>query len=154
MVITFKEVPATTFVVSSHDEVTIPEISALARGVVDDMLAALLARGIPPTAPVHFVYQGADGTLDTRFRLTFAIPVSERPAEPVDGYEVVELPEFRCVASDFVGAMPDIQWAYDQLIAAIHARGWRMSGQSREIYKKWVAFESPDNVTELQVGFE
>jgi hypothetical protein len=24
--------------------------------------------------------------------------------------------------------------------------------ESREIYKKWIGFESPDNVTELQVG--
>jgi len=38
------------------------------------------------------------------------------------------------------------------------ARSWlgfirrSRSPESREIYKKWIGFESPDNVTELQVG--
>jgi hypothetical protein len=48
--------------------------------------------------------------------------------------------------------MPDIQIAYDEILSAIDASGRKRTPESREIYKKWIGFESPDNVTELQVG--
>ena len=60
MAVTLKTVPPTTFVMSSHEGVTIPEISAVSRGVVDDMISDLHAHGVMPLAPVHFIYHGAD----------------------------------------------------------------------------------------------
>ena len=82
MAVTLKTVPPTTFVMSSHDGVTIPEISAVSRGVVDDMITDLHAHGVMPLAPVHFIYHGADDSLTTRFRLTSAFPVARRVAGP------------------------------------------------------------------------
>ena len=152
MAVTLKTVPPTTFVMSSHDGVTIPEISAVSRGVVDDMIAELHARGITPLAPVHFIYHGADGSLTTKFRLTIAFPIARPPAEPIDDYQIAELPAFRCMAAEYVGPMPDIQIAYDEILNAIDESGRKRTPESREIYKKWIGFESPDNVTELQVG--
>ena len=152
MAVTLKTVPPTTFVMSSHEGVTIPEISAVSRGVVDEMIAELHARGIAPLAPMHFIYHGADGSLTTKFRLTIAFPIARPPAEPIDDYQIAELPAFRCMAADYVGPMPDIQIAYDEILGAIDSSGRKRSPESREIYKKWIGFESPDNVTELQVG--
>ncbi|HKH91447.1 MAG TPA: GyrI-like domain-containing protein [Gemmatimonadaceae bacterium] len=152
MAVTLKTVPPATFVMSTHDGVTIPEISAVSRGVVDDMIAELHARGIAPLAPVHFIYHGADGSLTTKFRLTIAFPIAKRPAAPIEEYEVAELPAFRCMAADYVGPMPDIQIAYNEILDAIRESGRSRSPESREIYKKWIGYESPDNVTELQVG--
>jgi effector-binding domain-containing protein len=152
MAVALKTVPPTTFVMSSHDGVTIPEISAVSRGVVDDMIAELHARGIAPLAPVHFIYHGADGSLTTKFRLTIAFPIARPPAEPIDDYQIAELPAFRCMAAEYVGPMPDIQIAYNEILGAIDSSGRKRSPESREIYKKWIGFESPDNVTELQVG--
>jgi effector-binding domain-containing protein len=113
MAVTLKTVPPTTFVMSSHEGVTIPEISAVSRGVVDDMISDLHAHGVMPLAPVHFIYHGADGSLTTRFRLTIAFPIAGRPDEPIEDYEIAELPAFRCMAADYVGPMPDIQIAYN-----------------------------------------
>ena len=93
-----------------------------------------------------------DGSLTTKFRLTIAFPISGRPAEPIEDYQIAELPAFRCMAADYVGPMPDIQIAYDEILHAISSSGRSRSPESREIYKKWIGFESPDNVTELQVG--
>ena len=59
---------------------------------------------------------------------------------------------FICMAADYVGPMPDIQIAYDEILNAIDTSGRKRTPESREIYKKWIGFESPDNVTELQVG--
>ena len=152
MAVTLKTVPPTTFVMSSHEGVTIPEISAVSRGVVDDMIMDLHAHGVMPLAPVHFIYHGADGSLTTRFRLTIAFPIAGPPGAPIEDYEIAELPAFRCMAADYVGAMPDIQIAYNEILDAISSSGRARSPESREIYKKWIGFESPDNVTELQVG--
>jgi effector-binding domain-containing protein len=152
MAVTLKTVPPTIVVMSSHEGVTIPEISAVSRGVVDDMIADLNAHGITPLAPVHFIYHGADGTLTTPFRLSIAFPIAERPPSPIEDYEIADLPAFRCMAADYVGPMPDIQIAYTEILDAIRDSGRQRSPESREIYKKWIGFESPDNVTELQVG--
>ena len=152
MAVTVKTVPPTVFVMSSHEGVTIPEISAVSRGVVDDMIADLQAAGVTPLAPVHFIYHGADGTLTTKFRLTIAFPIARRPAKPIEDYEIAELPAFKCMASEYIGPMPDIQIAYDEILNAIDESGRKRTPESREIYKKWIGFESPDNVTELQVG--
>jgi effector-binding domain-containing protein len=152
MAVTLKTVPPTTFVMSSYEGVTIPEISAVARGVVDEMIADLTSHGITPLAPMHFIYHGADGTLTTAFRLSIAFPIAERPGQRIADYEIADVPAFRCMAADYVGPMPDIQIAYREILDAITASGRPRSPESREIYKKWVGFESPDNVTELQVG--
>jgi effector-binding domain-containing protein len=147
-----KEVPATIFVVSSHDDVTIPEIPTIARNEVDQMVEAIAAVGAEPVAPVTFIYHGADGTPDTKFQLEIAFPLSTRPASPVDPYDVKETPAFRCLATDYVGPMLDIMRGYALLFTELEEQGLAYTGESREIYRKWIGYESPDNVTELQIG--
>jgi effector-binding domain-containing protein len=147
-----KEVPPTIFVVSSHDDVTIPEIPTISRNEVDQMVEAIAAVGAEPVAPVTFIYHGADGTPTTKFRLDIAFQLAEKPAMAPEPYEVVDVPAFRCVATDYVGPMPEIMRGYALLFAEMEEQGLVHSGESREIYRKWIGFESPDNVTELQVG--
>lgn len=147
-----KEVPPTIFVVSSHDDVTIPEIPTISRNEVDQMVAAIAAVGAVPVAPVTFIYHGADGTPTTKFQLDIAFALAAKPPETPAPYEVVELPAFRCVATDYVGPMPEIMRGYALLFAELEHQGLVHSGESREIYRKWIGFESEDNVTELQVG--
>ena len=150
--VALKEVPPTTFVVSSHDDVTIPEIPAIARNEVDQLLATIEEEGMVPTSPVVFIYHGADGTPTTRFKLTLAFPLAERPASVPEPYELLDTPAFKCVSLDFVGAMQDIMGGYARLFDAVDELGLAFTGESREIYRKWVGYESDDNVTELQLG--
>ena len=150
--VALKEVPATTFVVSSHDDVTIPEIPTIARNEVDQLIATIEHEGLVATSPVVFIYHGADGTPTTRFKLTLAFPLADRPASVPEPYELVDTPTFRCVSTDFVGAMPDILAGYARLFDAVDELGLAFTGESREIYRKWVGYESDDNVTELQLG--
>ena len=137
---------------SSHEGVTIPEISAVSRGVVDDMIAELQAHGITPLAPVHFIYHGADGTLTTKFRLTIAFPIATPPGAADRG-----LPDRRAAGVSLHGGglcRPDARHP-DRLRRdprRDRRSGRKRTPESREIYKKWIGFESPDNVTELQVG--
>lgn len=147
-----KEVPPTIFVVSSHDDVTIPEIPTISRNEVDQMVEALADVGASPVAPVTFIYHGADGTPETRFRLDIAFAVAAKPPAAPEPYDVLETPAFRCLATDFVGPMFDIMHGYARLFSAMNDQGLAFTGESREIYRKWIGYESPDNVTELQIG--
>ena len=42
--------------------------------------------------------------------------------------------------------------AWGELVGAMSAQGLQSSGEQREVYKHWVDFDSPDNVTKLQAG--
>jgi hypothetical protein len=152
--VSIKLIPPTVFLASVHEDVTIPEIATIARNEMEQMIEALQAAGGVPTAPVTFIYHGADGTPTTPFRLTLAVPLATVPARVPDPYELVESAEFKCVATDFVGPMPDIMWGYDRIFSAMREQSLVRTEESREIYKKWIGFESPDNVTELQVGVQ
>jgi len=61
---------------------------------------------------------------------------------------------FKCVATDFVGPMTKIGESWMNFVQSIRAAGHKPTDQSREIYKKWIAFDSADNITELQQGVE
>ena len=150
--VVIKEVPPMLFVVSAHDDVTIPEIPAIARNEADQMIAVLGEEGIVAAGLMNFIYRGADGTKTTRFRLELALPIAKRPASVPEPYELMQAPAFRCVATDYVGSMEDIQSGYALLFAAMARHGLRRTEESREIYKHWVGYESDDNVTELQLG--
>ena len=152
--VSIKQVPPTVFLASVHENVTIPEIATIARNEMEQMVDALQAAGGVQSAPITFIYHGADGTPTTPFRLTLAVPLATAPRHVPGGYELVESPEFKCVATDFVGPMPDIMWGYDRIFAAMRENNLVRTPESREIYKKWIGFESPDNVTELQVGVQ
>jgi len=150
--VALKEVPPTTFIVSSQDDVTIPEIPAIARNEVDQLIATIEEEGLVATSPVVFIYHGADGTPTTRFKLTLAFPLAQRPKTVPAPYEILDSPTFKCVAMEFVGAMQDIMAGYARLFDAVDELGLSFTGESREIYRKWVGYESDDNVTELQLG--
>jgi effector-binding domain-containing protein len=152
--VSIKQVPPTVFLTSVHDDVTIPEIATIARNEMEQMVEALQAAGGVPSAPITFIYHGADGTPTTPFRLTLAVPLATVPTRVPDPYEIVRSPAFKCVATDFVGPMPDIMWGYDRIFSAMREQNLVRTEESREIYKKWIGFESPDNVTELQVGVQ
>ncbi|MCW3060978.1 MAG: hypothetical protein JWQ02_2799, partial [Capsulimonas sp.] len=40
------------------------------------------------------------------------------------------------------------------LMDAMKEQGLRATWETREIYKHWVDYDSPENVTELQLGLE
>jgi hypothetical protein len=60
-------------------------------------------------------------------------------------------PAWRCVSGIYRGPMDRIIAAWDELFDAVTAKGIPVSDERREIYRKWVAHDSKDNVTELQL---
>lgn len=148
-----KTEPATTYLVSSHHRATMAEIPHLAGSSLDPIAPAATAAGFKVTGPPVFFYNnlGHDDTQPFDFAMGF--PVTGDATAPAP-YELVTKPAFKCFAADYIGGMPGIKEGWVALFAALKADGHQPGGEVREIYKKWVDFESDENVTELQAGIE
>ena len=141
-------------VISRRDRVIIPQIPAHSGPAVKSLIEALKTLNVAPGhGGMIYIYHGCTGDPAAEFDLEIALPVpggvSGRPVPPA---ELKTAPAFRCMAVDYVGPMSGIGGAWMQLIQTVRAAGHRPSEESREVYKKWVGFDSSENVTELQQG--
>jgi len=60
-------------------------------------------------------------------------------------------PAWKCVSAEFKGPMEHMVEAWEEFFAAVEKKGLNCDDDRREIYRKWVGFDSKDNVTELQI---
>ncbi len=60
-------------------------------------------------------------------------------------------PEWACISARFKGPMTSITEAWQEFFAKAGKKGLAISDERREIYLKWVGYDSTDNVTELQI---
>jgi len=151
MDITVKEVPPTLFLASTHTT-TIPQLAGLAEKISPQLFAAADQNGLAVRGPMEFHYDGIDGNPQTEFKLVIALPISTKPECAPPPFSVLETKAFPCAALDYVGSMPEITKGYMALMDGMRERNLTMTSECREVYKHWLGFDSPDNVTELQYG--
>ena len=108
--------------------------------------------GLEIVGPSTFIYFGAEESPNAHFDLLIAVPVNAYPPDIPDGFEVLGTSRFHCLSVEYVGSMPNIQTAYRALRNAIHEQKLTPTFEAREIYKKWVDFDSEENITEIQIG--
>ena len=143
-------------VISRTDRLTIPRIPAHSGPAIHSLIEALERRGIAPlSGECIYVYHGCNGDPSVEFDLEICLPV---PPATAGSFEVPvalkSLPPFKCVAVEYTGPMTGIGSAWMQLVQAVQSSGSRPTAESREVYKKWIEFDSPENVTELQQAIE
>lgn len=148
-----KDDPAAIFLASRH-RTTIPQIAKIAgdENAPGKLIDAARAAGVEIAGPSTFIYYGADGSPTTEFDLLIAFPITSRPASAPSGFEIVDAPAFHCISVDYIGGMPDIHIGYKVLMDSIRDQHLQPTWEGREIYKNWVAYDSAENVTELQIG--
>jgi effector-binding domain-containing protein len=102
-----------------------------------------------------YVYRGCNGDPAVEFDLDICLAV---PSDLIADFQLQPPTElkttapFKCLAVDYVGPMSGIGQAWMKLVQHVRDGGYKPTEESREIYKKWVSFDSADNVTELQQG--
>jgi len=135
-------------------ELTLPAIPTFAEQATTDLMRLADARRIPIIDAPVFVYTGVGAGANDTFRLRIALPID--PATDLSGvderFALVNYEAFKCAAFDFTGPMTHVGDAYPQAMNALKAAGHRPVEQSREVYKHWIAYDSPQNVTEIQLG--
>lgn len=145
-----KTVPAKLYLAAKAN-LTLPELKAYADTAIPTLCAKIEALGLKICAPLEFIYFGIDGKPETRFDLIVAFPINDKK-EAAGQFEYYESEPFQCVYMDYNGGMAGIGEAWGAFVNAAMAAGLAMTGQYREVYKNWVAEDSGDNVTELQIG--
>ena len=134
-------------------ETTLREILQYVRVIAQRLYKDAIKYELEITGPVYWIYEGADGQLDTAFSLTIALPVSASEAE-ISGsaFKLKTLDSFRCISHMHEGAWENLGQTYGQLFSEIQVKEPATSGQNREIYLN-MDFENPAaNITEVQIG--
>lgn len=99
-----------------------------------------------------FVYKGCDENPDTEFELKMCLPVVDFSSYQGE-FEKCELQEFNCIETPYVGSMPDLaSKGWNPFITEVMQKQIAFSQESREVYIKWVDFNSPENQVLLQIG--
>lgn len=135
-----------------HSELTtMKDIHEVAVREIDQLCAEAKKLGLKQTGPLQFVYHGCDDKPDTNFTLEIALAVDQE--KPYDGkFKFKELETFNCVSTLHRGNINRIGETYEKFIPEVFKSGKQITDQSREVYHKWVDSESPENVTEIQIG--
>lgn len=135
-----------------HAEVTtMNDIKAVAEREIDNLCKEAEDLGLKESGPLHFVYYGCCDKPDTKFTLEIALVVDQE--KPYNGkYRFKELEKLTCVTTTHHGDINKIGETYEMFMTEIYKSGKHVTDQSREVYHKWISPESPDNITEIQVG--
>lgn len=136
---------------SAKAKLTLSEIPDFAEKTVDRLYGEAVQLGLEIAAPLKFIYLGIDGNPKTKFDLIVALPVKKKKGES-QAFQYIETKPLTFACQDYRGSMDGIGQAWGSFINAVHKEHLKTEGECREVYKQWVAFESKDNVTELQVA--
>jgi hypothetical protein len=145
-----KQVPSKLFY-CAEKELTIPEIPEFAEAILEPLYKDAESLRLKFTGPPEFIYFSSTGDPNEPLHLLIAIPVKGSKPSKSD-YFFLETMPFDCVSVDYKGSMVNIGKAWEDLIQQVLSKGYYLSNQGREIYKKWISFESENNITELQIG--
>jgi hypothetical protein len=132
---------------------TASEISGFAEEVMQKMYSDLEAAAIAVTGPPQFHYFNVDPSGEKPFQLLIALPVAEqKQVDPVSSFFYLQSEPFTCLTEDYAGTMEDLGDAWVSLVGKVIDEGYLPQNQCREVYKVWISFDSPENLTELQMG--
>ena len=146
-----KEIPAKIFL-SAKKILTIPEISEFAEEVVERLYGEAEKLNLAITGPSEFIYSGCTDNVEDTFELRIAIPIEQEKDISVL-FEYYRSPAFACLSQDYMGSMKGIKEGWASFHAAIKKNNYSpgLGDHEREVYKKWIDFDDPENITELQV---
>ncbi|WP_127128257.1 GyrI-like domain-containing protein [Pseudoflavitalea rhizosphaerae] len=141
--------PPVTVLYSSH-QTTLNTLHQYVGTVLQDLLAEAANQKALISGPVYWVYHGSDGKPDTEFTLEIALPVQGMSNSGKFGLK--QLPAFKALVHEHVGAWEDLPSVYGQLLKFIDDRKIAINDECREIYVN-IDFQDPrNNITTVQMG--
>jgi effector-binding domain-containing protein len=110
-----------------------------------------LNSGMEITGPVYWIYDGADGNPNTKFKLDICLPVHST-SQYKGNFELKQTSPFKCISAIHNGAWNEMGPLYNQMHETLQSKQHFPTGICREIYMN-VDFDNPSfNITEIQVG--
>jgi effector-binding domain-containing protein len=133
---------------------TLNQLPQLAGREVELLYAEAQKNNLSITGPVEFIYFDCSAQKDQPFEFVIALPVTQEYLPENGKYSIRELAEFNCFSHIHYGDVSDLHPVYGKLYEEIGRGGLMPSNQIREIYEKFVSLESPENITEIQIGIQ
>ena len=149
--VAIKTVPETLFfcVAEGVTQADIPVFAGRAVGPLYETLGKL---GQQPAGDLQFICPEWIGP-DAKNKIVFAIPsAKEFPVEAP--YYLWKAPAFKCAWVEYKGPMSGIKGAWMRFAADVEQGGHKAAASWREVYVHWVAPDSAEDRTELQMGVE
>lgn len=135
-----------------HEETTtLAGIHDIAVREIDNMYVEAQKAGMKEVAPMQFVYYGINDDPQGEIKLQISIFVDEeRPTK--SKYKFKELEPFKCATTIHKGSIYNLGDAYGKFMPMVAKNGKHLTDQCREVYHKYYSPESPENITEIQIG--
>ncbi len=135
-----------------HKETTtLKKINEVANREIPKLYEEIEKLGLKEIAPMQFRYLGCDANPDKEFELEIGVVVDR--VKDYDGkYDFKEWGPLKCVSHEFTGPISKLGEEYDRIFPQILQSGKRPTDEVREVYTKYIEIESPENITEIQIG--
>ena len=130
---------------------TLKNIMEFAAPNVDLAYAEAERLGLEKTGPIEFIYFGATSDQEKEFTLQIGFPVKdEKNAEY--GFQFRQSTNFKCITNRYKGSLTNIGAEYEKMFEHLWNNSLKPSNEIREIYHFFEFPDSPNNVTEIQIG--
>ena len=145
-----------TDVIFGSEYITIPEIGKWSELITPLVLAEVERYGLEVSGDWIFISYGRNGGPAARMVHEYCLPV--RNIRDYKGaLSVKTLPPFRCAYAGYKGDLSPEMFGglgYAPLVEKISGSGKAFTGESREVYRRWIPPDSPDNEIEIQFGIQ
>ena len=131
-------------------ETTIPEIRNVSAPILAELKGLVKDKKVVYDGCFVFVYHGANGEQDQKFKLQVGIAVAEG-TEAQGDFKVERLEPFKAATVLYGGPILSVMRAYEKLFGGL---GGQPTGVSREYYYRWEGPESKNNVELIAVGIQ
>ena len=148
-----RDVPAFTGLTAAA-RLALPQIPIFAEQASTDLMRLADAHRLPLVAAPVFIYTGPGTGGHDLVTLQIALPVPPEAefSSPDERYALKTFDAFHCLGFLYRGPITHLGDAYPIAMNELRARGHTPMEQSREVYQRWIAYDSPDNQVEIQFG--
>ena len=134
-------------------ELKIDEMHEFAQEAITKLLETATEARLGQGGPVMFTYFNFQGDPNQTFTAEIGLPIAKEGAPKTEGLYVRKAPKSKCASAIFQGPLPKLGEAWQSFAAGAAAKG-ELTGESRELYLYFEAFDSPNNIVELQMGLK
>jgi effector-binding domain-containing protein len=130
---------------------SLKQLMEFAAPTVDLAYAEAARLELEKTGPIEFVYFGASSDQDKEFTLQIGFPIkTEKQTD--NSFQFRKSADFKCLKFNYKGPMNGIGDEYEKLYEYLWNNSIKHTDEIREIYHLFEYPDSPNNVTEIQIG--
>jgi effector-binding domain-containing protein len=135
-------------------QLKIAEMHEFATATVQKLIEKATELKLAQSGPIMITYFNFHGDPEQTFTAEIAVPIFAENANSAGGdFYVRKTDKFKCASTIFQGPLTGRGEAWQNFAQKATTKG-EPTEESRELYLYWEAFDSPNNIIELQLGLK